>query len=237
MPFSAFLRSLIGWRHRQPFPSAATLGATSAETIFSAIHKANRWRSKSSRSGPGSDLTQTAVIRDVLPILLAELGCKSVLDAPCGDLFWMSRVALPIEHYIGVDVVASLIEENQTRYGDHVRSFLKRDILNDPLPKTDLILCRDCLVHFPNVDVWQALRNLRASGAEYLLTTTFPKRDRNVDIVMGHWRPINLEAAPFCLPSPLRMINERCTQRRGQYADKSLGLWRLAEMPVAARAG
>ena len=37
------------------------------------------------------NLTQTAEVRRVLPGLLAELGCRSMLDVPCGD-FYLSLI-------------------------------------------------------------------------------------------------------------------------------------------------
>lgn len=140
----------------------------------------------------------------------------------------MSQVELPIDRYYGVDIVDALIEKNQAEYGGSVRQFTKRDILADPLPQAELILCRDCFVHFSNADVLRAIENFRASGAIYLLTTTFPSRRENPDIPMGRWRPLNLQAEPMCFPLPLLLLNEGCTQHSGRYADKSLGLWRIA---------
>ena len=214
--------------HKGPRPNWPDDGAP--ETIFTHIYRTNRWRDKESRSGPGSNLRQTHVIRQALPQVVRELGCKTLLDAPCGDFFWLSRVALDVERYWGVDVVAALVEENQKNYGNEVRHFLKLDLITDPLPKADLVFCRDCLVHFPCADVFRALRNIQASGSTHLLTTTFPDEDTNEEIPMGLWRPLNLQAEPFHLPPPLRLINEGCTHRHSKHPDKSLGLWQLAAL-------
>lgn len=99
----------------------------------------------------------------------------------------------------------------------------------------DLILCRDCLVHFSDEDVFRALRNLARSGSRYLLTTTFPERPVNPPIRTGKWRPLILQAVPFALPPPERLINEQCTEGAGAFADKSLGLWRLETIAAALR--
>ncbi|HEX8999730.1 MAG TPA: class I SAM-dependent methyltransferase, partial [Blastocatellia bacterium] len=80
-------------------------------------------------------------------------------------------------------------------------------------------------------DAIAALRNFKRSKSEYLLTTTFPKTEVNEDILTGEWRPLNLQRAPFNFPEPLRLINERCTEEGDRYADKSLGLWRLSDLP------
>ncbi len=67
-----------------------------------------------------------------------------------------------------------LIEANQ-RFADDTHSFRVVNLLDDSLPDADLILCRDCLVHFSHEDVYRALRAIAASPARYLLTTTFPE--------------------------------------------------------------
>jgi hypothetical protein len=41
---------------------------------------------------------------------------------------------------------------------------------------------------------------------------------------------LNLEAAPFCFPAPLALIDERCTHSEGIYRDKRLGLWELESL-------
>ena len=94
-------------------------------------------------------------------------------------------------------------------------------------PRADLAFCRDCWVHLPNAQVQAAVRNLRASGAGYLLATTFPGRIENPDIPLGDWRPIDLAAPPFSLGAPLRLLSEGRSVEDGAYADKAMGLWKL----------
>jgi hypothetical protein len=65
-----------------------------------------------------------------------------------------------------------------------------------------------------------------------LLTTTFTSTRANHDIVTGDWRPIMLQQAPYGFPEPVALINEGCTEFDGRYPDKSLGLWRLADLPT-----
>jgi hypothetical protein len=131
--------------------------------------------------------------------------------------------------YIGADIVESLVTENQRRYGSDRRRFIWLDLLTAKLPQADLVLCRDCLVHFSYRDVFRALENIKRSGGGFLLTTTFIGRAANNDIFTGHWRPLNLQRAPFNLPTPVWLLNEQCPQP--QYRDKHLGLWPIAELP------
>jgi SAM-dependent methyltransferase len=203
-------------------------GPHSAEDVFTDIFHHNGWRGTDSVSGTGSDLAQTRRVVARLPALLAELEVRSVLDVPCGDFFWMSQVDLAGVRYTGGDIVRELVERNRRYESPNVR-FEALDLLGGPLPPADLVLCRDCLVHFSFADVFRALGNLCASGGKYLLTTTFPRHRQNRDIVTGRWRTLNLERAPFHFPPPLKALEEGCTERK-DYADKSLGLWRLDDL-------
>ena len=179
-------------------------------------------------SGPGSDLAQTRAIRAALPGLLRELNVRTMLDVPCGDWFWMKTLDLDVD-YTGADIVDALIQRNTQEFADVRRRFVQLDVQRDALPKVDLVLCRDCLVHFPLSGIALALANLKRSGSTYLLTTTFVDRGSNDDIRVGRWRPLNLERAPFNLPAPLRSIDEECPEPANR--DKRLALWRIDSIP------
>ena len=214
----------------QNFREARRLKRANAEEVFSDIYRKNAWRGKDSVSGPGSDLDETGAIVRELPGLFRDLGVTSVLDVPCGDFHWMSRVPLDGIDYTGADIVRELIERNRSAFARANVRFECLNLLTDKLPAADLILCRDCLVHFSFRDARAALRNLSSGGSKLLLTTTFTSRPENADILTGQWRPINLEKPPFSLPRPLRLIDECCTEKSGLYRDKSLALWRLADI-------
>lgn len=179
------------------------------------------WGGTESVSGPGSSVEATEEIIKKLPMLIKSLHIKTVLDAPCGDFNWMKLVNLDIEQYFGVDIVSELIEKNNHYYSNHQRKFLYLDITSDPLPAVDLIICRDCLVHFSFQNIWQTLNNFKRSSSKYLLTTTFTEHPTNKDIKTGDWRHLNLQKEPFNFPKPLYIIKEK------PYADKSLALWWL----------
>jgi hypothetical protein len=181
-------------------------------------------------SGPGSSLAQTAEIRRRLPLLFARLEINSMLDAPCGDHNWLHRVDLKLEKYVGIDIVPQIVEQNRSRFENQIKRFHVTDITRDFLPQCDLILCRDCLVHLSFAEISTALRNFGNSGAKYLLTTTFPKRQTNTDIQTGGWRTLNFQLPPFNFPPPMQLLNERCTEGNGRFNDKSLGLWSFSDI-------
>ena len=198
---------------------------------FMRIYKTNAWGGEESISGQGSSLEQTVVLRNILPSLLSSLEVNTMLDAPCGDHFWMKYVSLDLD-YIGVDIVPEIVVQNRRKYGRPRKTFLLRDITKDRLPRADCILCRDCLDHLSFADAFRALQNFKRSGAKYLLATTYTDRSRNDDIVSGEWRPTNLVLAPFSFPTPIQSINEKCTEEGGKWADKSLALWRIDDLNV-----
>lgn len=202
----------------------------SLDERFARIFESNLW-SSSSRSGLGSELDATSELRTRLPELLRELGARSLLDVPCGDFGWLSTVPLDLD-YTGADIVDGLVRANEARHGGPRRRFLKLDLTADELPRADVVLCRDCLVHLSFAHVSLALANIRRSGAIWLLTTTFLDHHENVDIEDGDWRMLNLARAPFNLPEPARVIVEGCRESDGAYADKALGLWRVADLTV-----
>ncbi len=201
------------------------------QTRFADIYRRNLWLDSESRSGPGSRLSQTELVRRELPALVKELGVRRLLDAPCGDFNWMRHVALDAVEYTGGDVVPELVARNRELYGAARRRFVTLDLTRDPLPPADLVFCRDCLPHLSFEDARAVLANIKRGGAEYLLTTTYTARAENADAETGGWRPINLQAEPYNLPPPLRLINEGCTEGGDALADKCLGLWRLHDLP------
>ncbi len=218
-------------------PTSAT--ATDVhESIFTSIYQANHWGSNVSRSGPGSESETTAVIRVEVPKLLRQLGASCLLDIPCGDFGWLRQTQLPIQRYIGADIVRELIERLKGELENDAAAealgyqctFLHCNLVTDDLPKVDVVLCRDCLVHFSYNSIFAAIKNLARSGSTYLLTTTFTGRTVNRESRDGGWRTLNLELPPFHFPPPLQLINEACAEGDGAYADKSLGLWRLADL-------
>lgn len=213
-----------------------TENATSFEGLdlrdrFERIYKTNLWGSDESHSGTGSEIEQTARVRGHLEGVIARHGVRSMLDIPCGDFAWMRHTNLEGISYIGADIVPALVEQDQQRYGSAMRRFASLDLTADDLPAVDLVFCRDCLVHLCFEKIAAAVRNLKRSGSVWLLTTTFPQHDENHNISDGDWRLLNFERAPFHFPPAEEILNEGCTEEGGSYADKSLGLWRIALLP------
>ena len=194
------------------------------------LHRLGIYHGEESLSGPGSSLGETAAIRAALPEIIRRFEVVSLLDVPCGDFHWMALADLGRVRYTGGDIVPEIVAANQERYGTAERQFRVLDVTRDPLPRVDLIHCRDLLIHLSLDDIFRALGNIIASGARYLLTNTYTARSENLDIPSGDFRPLNLCAPPFDFPAPLELIDERCEQGGGLYRDKAMALWPVASL-------
>ena len=225
--------------HQRFLEDKESFASLNLEQRFGRIHDINLWGSPASTSGLGSEMDATAALRAELPRLLQRLGVNSLLDAPCGDAGWINQANLGVRA-IGVDIVPSLIERLQARAAAREINgeYHLADITRDPLPRCDAVLCRDALVHLSFANVAHAVANFKASGAVWLVATTFPEWQSNGDCEDGDWRALNFEIRPFSWGPPLELLNENCTEAGGGWRDKSLGVWRLAGIGVVpANAG
>ena len=200
---------------------------------FSKIYRENLFKGKESKSGPGSNLEQTAEIRKALQLSFINADFQSILDAPCGDCHWIQDIWHHIPMYVGADIVPEMIFKNRKKYPK--KEFRILDITSDPLPKTDLMLCRDCLVHMSFDEIIAFFNNFIASEIPFLLTTSFMNNTRkNVSFDLEvNWFPLNLMVEPFNFTQPLIVINEKCTECNGDFSDKSLVLYSRSQIKDA----
>jgi hypothetical protein len=130
-----------------------------------------------------------------------------------------------LDSYIGIDIVSPLIDSNNEKYGSNKVSFQCLSIIEDEIPTSDLIICKDVLFHLSYEDALKTIGNIRNSGVKYLISTTF-SNFYNIDIKSGDWRPINLLSEPFLLGEPYQYW-ENIEERDDKYSIKSIGVWKL----------
>ena len=220
-------RWLVGFDPEHFSKKAGAGLARGSVEVFREAFRSNLWNGES-LSGPGSTEAQTARIVSAIPRLCERLQVRCLLDVPCGDFSWVATLDMPSVSYVGGDLVPEIVKRNRDLYAAPNRTFLELDLTTSELPPSDLVLCRDCLVHLSNSDALAALKTGARSEGRWLLTTTFPAERENVDIVTGDWRPIDLTKSPFDLPQPIELLNEGCTEQDGAFSDKSLGLWTVS---------
>lgn len=199
--------------------------------LFTQYYRNNSWNGKESLSGPGSDYEQTKFLIPELQILLGNLKIKTILDVPCGDFNWMKRINLEGIKYHGGDIVEDVIKSNTRRYGSDTIKFSTIDVVNDTLPKSDLVMVRDCLVHLNTNEIFKALKNIKDSKSKYLLTTNFTWKhiSNNSEIKTGEWRRINLEESPYNFKRPIEILIEGNIQSHDR--DKTMSLWLIKDIP------
>ena len=188
---------------------------------FTAAFDHGLWKDKESVSGPGSTLGYTSDLRSTLPGLIRALGCKSMLDAPCGDFNWMKEVDLSGIDYAGIDIVPALIANNKAKYPQH--NFAVGDITRDAFPKADFVLCRDVLFHLSNDNVERVLRNFVQSGSQWLATSHYFQANAMQDVQSDPttFRLVNLTAAPFFLEQPDYVLKDYAPN----FIRRWLGVW------------
>lgn len=160
------------------------------------------------RSGSGSTLDYTRRLRAALPGIFERYNVRTFLDAPCGDWNWMSAVDTSGLQYIGADIAQSVIEANKARYADNNRTFIELDITEDPLPRADMIMVRDCLFHLKWWLRWAFFENFARSEIPYLFMTMH-HQEKNLRLERnGKFKRMNPRKPPFNFEEPIEMVHE-----------------------------
>lgn len=206
------------------------LGRSTSDT-FTHIFKTNHWEGDESICGETSGIEATVNIRKGLKEIIEAYQIASILDIPCGDFVWMNEVELSGIDYLGGDIVEEMILENRKKFGSANIGFEVMNLIEDRIPKKDLILCRDALVHLSFDNIQKSLQNIKESESKYLFCTSFVNNRFNYDITDGDWRTLNMQIAPFHFPRPLLTINENCQLGNGAFQDKAICLWNIHQLP------
>lgn len=219
----------------------------SVKDFYTRVYEENLWQSAESASGNGSDSSHTQELINGLRPFLDKHQIASILDCPCGDWAWMQHVDLSGIKYFGADIVDLMIFENAKRFSRPGVSFSVMDILEDDLPKVDVVLARDVFIHFRHELIGRAITNIKRSGSKYLLTTHHT--DINAEGPRGKYflpdvadlggdadrygfefkfRPLHFMAPPYNWPEPVDLLMEASHAWGGH---KSLALWKLEDLP------
>ena len=197
------------------------------QSVFATIYEQNSWRNEESTSGPGSTIEYTQNIVKEIPRIISDFRVTRILDAPCGDYNWFRLIERDDDiSYIGGDLVKALVISNQERYGNNNTRFVDIDITNEALPEADLWLCRDCLFHLSNDDIFKVIINFLNSDITYLLTSSHPKCKKNTNILTGQFRLLNLELPPFSFGKPLLSVDDWIEG----YPVRQLALWEKSQL-------
>lgn len=113
--------------------------------------------------GYGSTMRATREQRSWIPAMFRKHGIVTVADIGAGDLNWIRHTDLTGIEYQAYDLVPRRPQ---------VMPF---DLLEEIPPAVDCIMLLWVLNHFPYDECRKALKNIKASGARYLMMTDRPK--------------------------------------------------------------
>ena len=197
--------------------------------VFNSIYKSNYWnKSKEfdaniqSLSGPGSipNSIQTNHLLKELEKFFRNNNVKKILDAPCGDCAWISKIFNPELNYTGIDIVDDLVEQNKLKYEKNKIKFYCEDISQiEQFDDYDFVLMRDFFIHLPTETIKKILTNLKNSKCKYFAFNNYEGINLNIDIPTGQHRKINVLEKPFNLNEPYHKILEL---KNYKFPDKDL---------------
>jgi len=190
--------------------------------------------------GLGSYLKNTKEASAFIIQTIRDHKIKSIIDIGCGDMHWLANVSLHdenIEKYTGIDSDSEMLSlamgNTQTPNYRLIYQFMKADVrMISSLPKNDLIICRDLLIHLGNDDIHRLIEIFIKSGTKWMMANTYDI-GRNYDLDGNQEytkrirpsRKINLFISPYYLPPAKENIRELNCSR-----DRILCLWDLDDL-------
>lgn len=174
---------------------------------FTKIYKNEAWKmgQSESKSGKGSTLEFALYISDSLIEVIKDYNIQNMVDTSCGDWNWMKRIQNSLCQYIGIDIVHSIIDENQKNFGNDKTHFICSDFVSflksQPDESIDLVFCRHTCEHLPKDYIFDFFLECKRVARYLLITTkkTYPGEVCNYELSLPSniYRPINLDLPPF----------------------------------------
>lgn len=170
--------------------------------IFKEIYKEDLWEYYPGSGREGKKRESQPYLNFLKQFLKEHPEIKVVLDIGCGDGANFANFDWEDDReYIGIDIVGSVLEKHpfKDRKNCRLKSF---DFLSNPLPKADLILCKDVFIHLKNEEIERAL-DLFLQYPYTLLVNDYDNLERkvyvNTDIETGGYRCLDLLSFPYFL--------------------------------------
>ena len=122
--------------------------------------------------------TQERQLRKELINLCIDLSVKVLVDAPCGDVFWMQdvweKMSGIVQVYIGCDPNLDIIEENKAHYEMEITIpkvwFEQLDIVNETLPACDMLFCGTFFGSYSTQQRRKILTNFKETRIKHFVT-------------------------------------------------------------------
>lgn len=196
--------------YRRIHPKALLATLRPPKAIFGDVYAKNAWGGATGTlySGSGSRGRPAEGYVSLVADFIGKHNIRRVLDLGCGDFFIGRQIADACAHYIGVDVVPSVIEQLRAKHGSSRIEFQCLDITHDLLPAADVCLIRQVLQHLSNKQIAAILRRLN-QFKYVIITEHFPNPQEfqtpNIDKVPGPGTRVAFGSAVMLDQPPFNM--------------------------------
>jgi len=186
-------------------PSGAASEHDARRKAFELAYDRRQWGADAQgkgTSGSGSTPESTKLYRVFLQDFLAAHAIRSVVDAGCGDWEFSRAIDWKGIDYLGVDIVPSVIEANQRRFGAANVRFAVADIVRDALPPADLLLVKDVLQHLSGADITRFLMQLPRYRHVLIINDVNPDSltAHAGNVGTGGYRSLDITQPPYSVP-------------------------------------
>ncbi|MBS2019415.1 MAG: class I SAM-dependent methyltransferase [Deltaproteobacteria bacterium] len=186
-------------------PSSSSIAAET-KVAFENVYKNATWGTNDAgvgNSGTGSTLDATLLYRTFLQQFIRNNEIRSVVDAGCGDWEFSSAIDWTGIDYKGYDIASQVIAHDKKTYAKPNIQFFEADIVEQDLPKADLLVSKHVLQHLPNASVKKFL-DRHVGRYKHILITSGVDHESfvggNGDIAPGLYRTLDPTAPPFNVP-------------------------------------
>ena len=184
-------------------------------------------------SGTGSSKSVTVQLRNELPNIIYKYNIKNIVDCGCGVFNYLNPLVnflnKNIDSYLGIDIVESVISDNNKNSNDKFNFIIDDICLTDKIQNADLVICKEVLMHLTSELVIAFFRNLKKRNVKYILVTSC--RNTCGGLLgslgnLGSYYKLNLFRKPFNFGGPLEVITQRDDDD-----NTKLYLWKISELP------
>ena len=189
----------------------------STEETFTEIYKLNKWGGEKNEFCSGGGSIDVPTVSPYISMISEKAHTEGFLgltfvDLGCGDFRVGSQLLSLCSKYIGIDIVKSLVDRNQEKYGNDNIRFIHMNIIEDELPDGEVCFVRQVLQHLSNQQIIKILPKLTKYKWVFI-TEHYPSDNKtikpNTDKVHGMDIRINVNSGVYLLLSPFNLSKQQ----------------------------
>lgn len=163
---------------------------------FTQIYASGGWGGECG-SGGGSLESNTIEYRNFLEKFIVENNIKRIYDFGCGDWTFSRLIDWSKVKYTGVDVVKSVIDNNNEHYkSENIKFIYLKDTEKFYRNKGDLLLIKDVLQHWRNSEITAFLDEV-VNNFKFILITNSSPQEKDWQDTPEKNRPLSCKFYPL----------------------------------------